>query len=99
ALAALKKLPAPPTEAMLKHCENIVRRYLERRHLVPARVMTPAELNGRIGDAWRDVLHSLQVQRFAPAQSSPDAWPRLVRQFETLIQGECEDRKSTRLNS
>jgi hypothetical protein len=90
ALAALKNLPAGSTEAAMTHCENIARRYLERHHLVPAWTMTPVELNGRIGDAWRDVLQTLQDQRFAPAESSPDVWPRLVRQLESLIQGECE---------
>jgi hypothetical protein len=88
ALAELKKLPPMPTAAVLASCENIVRRYLERRHLVPARVLTPVELNGRIDEAWRDVLNALQQQRFAPAESLPDAWPRLIRQLESLIQEE-----------
>ena len=88
ALAALNKLPANPTEAALTNCENLVRRYLERRHLLPARVLTPVELNGCVDDAWRDVLLALQDRRFAPAKSAPDAWSRLVRQLESLIQGD-----------
>lgn len=89
AISDLKKLPTLPTEAALTHCENVVRRYLERRHLVPARMLTPVELNGQIGDDWRDVLQSLQDQRFAPAQSAPEAWSGLVRQLESLIQRDC----------
>ena len=86
ALNELKKLPATPTEIALTNCENIVRRYLERRHSLPARMLTPVELNGQIHDEWRSVLQALQDQRFAPAQSAPDAWSGRVRQLESLIQ-------------
>lgn len=85
ALQALGRLPDSPTEPALTYCERLVRRYLERQHQIPARMLTPAECNDEISDAWREVLTLLQVRRFAPAQSAPDSWSGLVRQLESLI--------------
>ncbi len=89
ALNELKKLPATPTALALTHCEKLVRRYLERRHLLPVRMLTPVELIGQVSDEWRELLQSLQDQRFAPAQSAREAWSGLVRQLESLIQRDC----------
>lgn len=90
ALQALKGLPSEPTEVTLASCEAIVRRYLGRRYHRPADVLTPTEFDGEIKCEWREVLQALQVRRFAPVQSAPEEWPRLIRQLESLIQGDCE---------
>lgn len=90
ALKALRKLPKAPSLSALTDYDVILRRYLERRYGVPAHVMTPAEFNGEIKCEWRELLQSLQVQRFAPVQSMPEEWSRLIRQLELLIQGDCE---------
>lgn len=89
ALNQIAKLPGTPTDKLLMQLDQIARRYLERQHQLPARMLTPAEFNDQIGDDWRGLLHSIQIHRFAPAQSAPDAWSGLVRQLESLIHDDC----------
>lgn len=88
ALAAIERLPGAPTAETWARCEQIARRYLERQFGIAAATLTANELPDCISDGWREALTVLQTARFAPAQSSPDAWSRLVQQLESLIQGD-----------